>query len=124
MPGFSVTLLLLPPKASASTPSPSLVLSLLDAPSEAPGWKWSSGVSPAAEPRTAPAASQSYANKDVRASHLESTNPLSFDASIERACKALIQAEPEITKMDTIAGDGDCGLTLKVCPIPFELRRD
>jgi triose/dihydroxyacetone kinase / FAD-AMP lyase (cyclizing) len=27
--------------------------------------------------------------------------------------EAIIQAEPEITRLDTIAGDGDCGLTLK-----------
>jgi dihydroxyacetone kinase len=24
-----------------------------------------------------------------------------------------MRAEPEITRLDTIAGDGDCGLTLK-----------
>ncbi len=34
-------------------------------------------------------------------------------AAIERAANALIAAEPEITKQDTIAGDGDAGLTLK-----------
>ena len=29
------------------------------------------------------------------------------------ACKALVDAEPDITKYDTIAGDGDCGQCLK-----------
>jgi dihydroxyacetone kinase len=28
-----------------------------------------------------------------------------------------VKAEPEITEMDVIAGDGDCGLTLKVCTL-------
>ena len=30
-----------------------------------------------------------------------------------RACKALIEAEPELTQQDQIAGDGDAGLTLE-----------
>jgi dihydroxyacetone kinase len=36
-----------------------------------------------------------------------------FLAAITRACKALIAAEPELTKQDQIAGDGDAGLTLE-----------
>ena len=40
-------------------------------------------------------------------------NPDLFVKAVQSACQALISAEPEITKYDTIAGDGDCGLTLK-----------
>ncbi len=36
-----------------------------------------------------------------------------FLAAITRACKALIEAEPELTEQDRIAGDGDAGLTLE-----------
>lgn len=36
-----------------------------------------------------------------------------FIEAIERACKSLIEAEPELTKQDQIAGDGDAGLTLE-----------
>jgi dihydroxyacetone kinase len=36
-----------------------------------------------------------------------------FARAVERACSALDKAEPEITKMDTVSGDGDCGLTLQ-----------
>jgi dihydroxyacetone kinase len=36
-----------------------------------------------------------------------------FQKAAEVACKKVIEAEPEITKFDTIAGDGDCGLTYK-----------
>ena len=45
---------------------------------------------------------------------LQAPDPQAFVNSIRKACNALGLAEPEITKMDTIAGDGDCGLTLKV----------
>ncbi len=36
-----------------------------------------------------------------------------FVQAIVGVCEGLAKAEPEITRMDTIAGDGDCGLTLK-----------
>lgn len=36
-----------------------------------------------------------------------------FTDALAAACKSVIAAEPEITRFDTIAGDGDCGLTLK-----------
>ena len=39
-----------------------------------------------------------------------------FDAlaasAISKCCTALIEAEPQLTKFDTIVGDGDCGLTM------------
>lgn len=34
-------------------------------------------------------------------------------AALKRMSEALIKAEPEITRYDQIAGDGDAGLTLK-----------
>jgi hypothetical protein len=36
-----------------------------------------------------------------------------FDGAVEHACHAPIADEPEITHMDNIPSDGDCGLTLK-----------
>lgn len=36
-----------------------------------------------------------------------------FEKAVTQACKNVIKAEPEITRYDTIAGDGDCGTTLK-----------
>lgn len=38
---------------------------------------------------------------------------MAFLGAITRACKALIEAEPELTEQDRIAGDGDAGLTLE-----------
>lgn len=54
-------------------------------------------------------------------------DPKAFVESIQKAAKALIDAEPEITRQDTVAGDGDAGLTLKsgalgVYLIPVRLR--
>ena len=108
MPGFSITLLLLPEGQRTRD----LILSLLDEPTETPGWKWSSRVPP-----TRPQSSSGMSRK-VSASHkskvpLKARDPPAFISAVERACNAIIQAEPEITRMDTIAGDGDCGLTLK-----------
>ncbi|KAG6840249.1 hypothetical protein C0991_007942 [Blastosporella zonata] len=111
MPGFSITLLLLPSKEATSAPAQSLLLSLLDEQPNAPGWKWSSHVAPHAQPLLAPPVSQ--VTQAASGAPLKVADTASFTASVKRACEALIAAEPEITQMDTIAGDGDCGLTLK-----------
>ena len=108
MPGFSITLLLLPEEQQTSD----LILSLLDEPTETPGWKWSSRSSPAGVQSLSEipsAVSATNKSKDP----LKAPDLSAFVSAIENACNALIQAEPEITRMDTIAGDGDCGLTLK-----------
>lgn len=115
MPGFSITLLLLPQENALSSPSASLILSLLDDKPEVPGWKWSSGTPPPVYSTPIPTTKVKY--DQVKGSEpllLKAPDPKSFLESLERACKALVAAEPEITRMDSIAGDGDCGLTLKV----------
>ena len=113
MPGFSITLLLLPSSTSSSPFTTPQLLSLLDEPAEVPGWKWSSGIPPPSQPTAAPppSASQSTSAKIVSGLKVDS---MVFAAGIKRVCNALVKAEPEITQMDVIAGDGDCGLTLKV----------
>jgi dihydroxyacetone kinase len=115
MPGFSITLLLLPHNNPTSDLNPALILSLLDEKADTPGWKWSSASPPL--PETVPSAASATPPTEQRKPNpnlLRSSDPKAFIACIERACKALVSAEPEITQMDTIAGDGDCGLTLKV----------
>jgi len=117
MPGFSLTLLLLPSSPSstvfaiADPPPEEVILSLLDVSTDAPGWKWTSHVPPSYHPPP-PAALTSERAADhalkVRAQDAEE-----FTHAVERACNALDRAEPEITRMDTISGDGDCGLTLQ-----------
>lgn len=115
MPGFSITLLLLPTATSSSSSltTPQL-LSLLDEPADVPGWKWSSCVAPPAKPTAASSAIVSQSVSAKVASGLKVKDTKEFAAGIKKACNALVKAEPEITQMDVIAGDGDCGLTLKV----------
>lgn len=110
MPGFSITLLKLPSKSSSdSFPSQDLLLSLLDAPAEAPGWGWVSQKPPVSLNTQVTQSTSS----DKPATSSTSVLPSIVVEPIRRACLALISAEPELTRMDTIAGDGDCGLTLK-----------
>jgi len=113
MPGFSITLLLLPSKDEVDAPSADLVLSLLDEKCEVPGWKWASGTPPLSAAIQVEAAKEATIPvNDMKATSVP--DPAAFVESIKRAANALIEAEPEITRMDSIAGDGDCGLTLKV----------
>ncbi|KAI9464182.1 dihydroxyacetone kinase [Boletus coccyginus] len=111
MPGFSITLLLLPSTESDNAVSTDLILSLLDDPADAPGWKWSSKTEPKALAETASLASVGTLPPS-RQSILRAPDTGAFEHAIERACKALLVAEGEITDMDKVAGDGDCGLTL------------
>ncbi|KAH6635073.1 dihydroxyacetone kinase [Chaetomium sp. MPI-SDFR-AT-0129] len=39
--------------------------------------------------------------------------PTQLTTALQRACTALSSAEPDLTKWDTLMGDGDCGLTLQ-----------
>lgn len=40
-------------------------------------------------------------------------DPGALEKMLRGACHALIQAEPELTRWDTVMGDGDCGETLR-----------
>ncbi|KAI2605729.1 glycerone kinase [Hypoxylon fragiforme] len=40
-------------------------------------------------------------------------DPARLDRMLRSACAALVKAEPDLTKWDTVMGDGDCGETLK-----------
>ncbi|KAJ7213587.1 dihydroxyacetone kinase [Mycena pura] len=112
MPGFSLSLALLPRAEEAGAPNASALLSLLDAPAQTPGWKWNAGAPPVTPTPLAPPPAPP-AKKSAGAAGIAATQPAEFLAAVQRACAALAAAEPEITRMDTIAGDGDCGLTLK-----------
>ncbi|EIW68106.1 hypothetical protein TREMEDRAFT_32898, partial [Tremella mesenterica DSM 1558] len=115
MPGFSLTLLLLPKEGEEYGTEE--ILKLLDAPANAPGWRWTSGKEPGemsekeihveVKKGEEVIVAREY-RFDFSTWHLEE-----FLAAIIRACKSLIEAEPELTKQDQIAGDGDAGLTLE-----------
>lgn len=100
MPGFSITTLRLP-ETDVDT-----ILKGVDAPSSAPGWRLPTIPSLNPEPTPAKVEKESKVPSGLTASPL-------FTAAITAACNAVIAAEPDITRYDVIAGDGDCGLTLK-----------
>ncbi|KAG8950773.1 Dihydroxyacetone kinase 2 [Tulasnella sp. 424] len=113
MPGFSLTLLLLPRPNSNDGSSGAKLLELLDEPTEAPGWKWHSRSELAfADEASASKESETKLNTESSES-LRAEDPKAFVEAIKRAANEVITAEPEITRQDQIAGDGDAGLTLK-----------
>ncbi|KAL3791220.1 hypothetical protein ACHAWO_013342 [Cyclotella atomus] len=97
------------------------VLALIDCETNAPAWAkvdiWKH--SEASRPSNSEIAEVigGDASKDSTAGlSLPPVSINNFDALaatvIEKCCKALIDAEPELTKFDTIVGDGDCGITM------------
>ena len=101
--GFSISLLkLTDPK----------LLNLLDAPAEATGW-------------TAPIQSSTWTNPPTQtsttATSKDATNapanltidPAKTTSALRHALESLIAAEPDVTRYDTVVGDGDCGIGLK-----------
>lgn len=114
MPGFSITLLLLPTKDEVDAPFTSdTLLSLLDDKPDVPGWKWSSGSTPLPQSQQV-FSGNSEATTTLNLEKLSVPKTAEFVENIKRASHALIKAESQITEMDSIVGDGDCGLTLKV----------
>ncbi|KAM0755741.1 dihydroxyacetone kinase Dak1 [Meredithblackwellia eburnea MCA 4105] len=123
LPGFSITLVLLPTEAVQPTSFTSdhdfdkdLLLHLLDAPTEAPGWRWHAKVKPEAQFEDEDSHKlKSKAGKSTESTVQGPTLPDSklFVECIEAAIKNIDYSEPEITRFDTVAGDGDAGLTLK-----------
>jgi dihydroxyacetone kinase len=83
----------------------------LDAPTTAPAW---SNV-PRERPRTSQA--RIPLTKNIEASTSQENHETSLAKSlkdaIEAACDSLIQAEPTLTELDRITGDGDLGASMK-----------
>ncbi|KAG9019187.1 Dihydroxyacetone kinase 2 [Tulasnella sp. 427] len=109
----SLTLLLLPRSNSSVPFNSTKILELLDEPTEAPGWKWNSRSEPSfAEGSDAAKGEEAKLPTESPVS-LRAEYPKAFIEAIKRAADQVIAAEPEITRQDQIAGDGDAGLTLK-----------
>lgn len=101
-PGFSITLLR----------TTSHMLTLLDAPTSAPGWTPKALKDPTTiKSPNILTASEHDIEPTIQGGYKLPTQ--AFTALVTAGCKSLIAAEPQITKFDTIAGDGDCGETLK-----------
>lgn len=59
------------------------------------------------------------AKKAIDESRDLKVDPETLESMLRSACDAVIQAEPDLTKWDTIMGDGDCGETLRIGATSF-----
>ncbi|KAK5060142.1 hypothetical protein LTR84_010026 [Exophiala bonariae] len=107
--GFSASLLKLEDTGLGSGKS---MLELLDAPSEAVGWAAAISTSTWDADNTATADSHAAISGDAKASNL-TLDPKKAQKALDGGIEKVIAAEPDVTKYDTIVGDGDCGIGLK-----------
>lgn len=113
MPGFSITLLLLPRPDEEAPYDAKQILGFFDDVPDAPAWRWKrtaspDGITPISLPPSSDTATSSQSDRVLGIQNREG-----YLAAIRRACEAISKAEPELTEMDRISGDGDCGITLK-----------
>ncbi|KEF55439.1 dihydroxyacetone kinase [Exophiala aquamarina CBS 119918] len=107
--GFSASLLRLQDTGLGSGKS---MLDLLDAPSEAVGWSAAISAATWEADNTATADSHAAASGEAKASNL-TLDPKKAQSALDAGFEKVIAAEPDVTKYDTIVGDGDCGIGLK-----------
>lgn len=106
--GFSITLLNV---VNTDIGGPSMI-ELLDAPSEVTGWSAPIQKTTWEEKNTATRTDTAGADRNVQPSGLQ-MDPKHATSVLTNALERVIAAEPEVTKYDTIVGDGDCGIGLK-----------
>ncbi|RSL84374.1 hypothetical protein CEP52_016454 [Fusarium oligoseptatum] len=110
-PGFSITLLGLPKSDKTSTQ----ILHWLDSPCDTVGWPCSfdksawAGQMPVAARTAEKSLTTTGPLQDIP--HVKCNSKL-FQDILESIHRSVVAAEPEITRNDTILGDGDCGTTL------------
>ncbi|KAK3365974.1 Dak1 domain-containing protein [Lasiosphaeria ovina] len=106
--GFSISLLNV---VNTDIGGPSMI-DLLDYPCEATGW--SSPVSKLTweEKNTATRQQDASVGLNSRPSGLK-LDPKAAQVALTNALESVIAVEPEVTRYDTVVGDGDCGIGLK-----------
>ena len=107
--GFSLSILKLQDTGLGSGKS---MLDLLDAPAEAAGWAAAVKSSTWAKPPSQTRDEGNTTATKAKPSGL-AIDPALAEKSLKQALKKVMDAEPEITKYDTVVGDGDCGIGLK-----------
>ncbi|KAF1735295.1 Dihydroxyacetone kinase 1 [Beauveria bassiana] len=119
--GFSVSLLNVV-NTSIEGAAPNMV-ELLDAPSEVTGWSapiqkttWEAAAGRGGEEtereEEAAAAAAKETAQDIKLSGLKHDSSVA-EMALTAALKNVIAAEPDVTRYDTVVGDGDCGIGLK-----------
>ncbi|KZT61388.1 DAK1/DegV-like protein [Calocera cornea HHB12733] len=108
-PGLSITLL---NTAAVHRALPAAgVLDLLDSPVDCPAWAGATTF-----PTCAPDDPPARQGEPIDEPELLAPGPAlpaTFARQLRTACEAVISAEREMTEWDTVAGDGDCGLTFE-----------
>ncbi|KAL8998292.1 MAG: hypothetical protein Q9169_002606 [Polycauliona sp. 2 TL-2023] len=108
-PGFIVSVLRL---ADTGIGPGKSILELLDAPAEATGW--SASVKPETwETNYGKVDATDEKEKNVQRSSNLKVNPSVLKSSLKSGLDRLISCEAEVTRYDSIVGDGDCGVGLK-----------
>ncbi|KAJ5607221.1 hypothetical protein N7537_003840 [Penicillium hordei] len=108
--GFSISLMkLVDPGLGVKT----TMLELLDAPAEAVGWSAPVNTATWENNRNADAVDLKTSNlaEDIH-SNLQ-LDPALLQKALSAGLQRVIKAEAEVTRYDTIVGDGDCGVGLK-----------
>lgn len=106
--GFSISLLNV---VAPDFDAPSMI-ELLDAPSEVVGWSAPIKTSTWEAKNTSTRTDRVSATEDIKSSDLK-TDASSAQSALKNALQKVIDAEPEVTRYDTVVGDGDCGIGLK-----------
>ena len=106
--GFSISILNV---VNTDIGGPSM-LQLLDAPCEAAGW-----TAPIRKETWEAKSTQTREGQDAEAEELKPSglklDPEVTKTTLTNGLQRLIAAEPDVTKYDTVVGDGDCGIGLK-----------
>ena len=106
--GFSVTLLNV---VNTDVGGPGMV-ELLDAPSEVTGWAAPIKKTTWEARNTATRTDEAVASREIEPSGLK-MDAGTATAALKEALQRVIAVEPEVTRFDTVVGDGDCGIGLK-----------
>ncbi|EME48070.1 hypothetical protein DOTSEDRAFT_147244 [Dothistroma septosporum NZE10] len=105
--GFSISLLRVTDLGLSKS-----MIELLDAPSEAAGWSAAISTKTWSKPPNKTLNQAADAGAENKASGLQ-IDPKLTTKALAHALDRVISAEPDITRYDTVVGDGDCGIGLK-----------
>jgi dihydroxyacetone kinase len=106
--GFSITLLNV---VNTDIGGPGMI-ELLDAPSEVTGWAAPIQKTTWEAKNTAVRTDAVKENQEIKPSGL-TVDASGASTALTTGLEKVIAAEPEITRYDTVVGDGDCGIGLK-----------
>lgn len=108
--GFSLSILKLQDTGLGEGES---MLELLDAPAECSGWSAAIKSSTWSKPPTQTREKGAGAGTENKECGVDIPDPALANKALKHALQKVIEAEPEVTRYDTVVGDGDCGIGLK-----------